>query len=145
MSTPSRLIFLTEHFLTLSVIPIIQTLLTHVINSCTIHLAQIWKSVPFSAWRASNYLQKSTCLAMILNICSTPKTVRSSQTNCGALNKPGKYFLHSPWGSPSCSHSCCASTNPCHTAKPRFCFLSSRTPFDVPFLLGHLSLIFLTQ
>lgn len=51
--------------------------------------------------RAANYLQNSTCLSVILNVCPTLKTVLSPQTNCRALNKPGKYFLQSPWDSPS--------------------------------------------
>lgn len=130
MSTPSRLIFLTEHSLNriFTVSTIIQTLLIHVSRKASTlcyklfhsRLPQNWKSVLLSAWRASNYLHKSTCLSTILNICSTLKTVLSPQTNCGALNKLGKYFLQLPWGSPSCSHSCCASTNTGHSAKPRF-------------------------
>lgn len=70
------------------------------------------ESRPFTAWRASSYLRMSTCLlSMILNICPTLNTVLSPQTNCSALNKPGKYFLQLLRDSPSCSHSCHASTN----------------------------------
>lgn len=151
MSTPSRLIFLTEHSLNriFTVSTIIQTLLIHVSRKASTlcyklfhsRLPQNWKSVLLSAWRASNYLHKSTCLSTILNICSTLKTVLSPQTNCGALNKLGKYFLQLPWGSPSCSHSCCASTNTGHSAKPRFFLQNSLRSF----LLDHLSLIFPTH